>query len=42
MMSRFIIQHEITDPDMLVGFDSGGYNFNHELSKGDNWVFTRG
>jgi cytoplasmic iron level regulating protein YaaA (DUF328/UPF0246 family) len=42
MMSRFIIQNEITDPEMLVGFDSGGYNFNHELSKGDNWVFTRG
>ncbi len=42
MMSRFIIQNEITDPEMLVGFDSGGYNFNYELSKGDNWVFTRG
>ena len=42
MMSRFIIQNAITDPEMLVGFDSGGYNFNHELSKNDNWVFTRG
>lgn len=42
MMSRFIIQNEITDAEMLIGFDSGGYNFNHELSKGDNWVFTRG
>ncbi|MDO9257769.1 MAG: peroxide stress protein YaaA [Bacteroidales bacterium] len=42
MMSRFIIQNAITDPEMLVGFDSGGYNFNHELSKGDIWVFTRG
>jgi len=42
MMSRFIIQNAITDHEMLVGFDSGGYHFNHELSKGDNWVFTRG
>lgn len=42
MMSRFIIQNEITDFEMLVGFDSGGYHFNHGLSKGDNWVFTRG
>lgn len=42
MMSRFIIQNEITDYEMLVGFDAGGYHFNHELSKGDNWVFTRG
>lgn len=42
MMSRFIIQNAITDYEMLVGFDSGGYHFNHGLSKGDNWVFTRG
>ena len=42
MMSRYIIQNAITDFEMLVGFDSGGYHFNHELTKGDNWVFTRG
>jgi len=42
MMCRFIIQNKITDFEMLVGFDEGGYHFNHGLSKGDNWVFTRG
>jgi uncharacterized protein len=42
MMSRFIIQNAITDYEMLLGFDEGGYHFNHGLSKGDNWVFTRG
>jgi len=42
MMSRFIIQNSITDPEMIIGFDENGYNFNHGLSKGDNWVFTRG
>ncbi len=42
MMSRFIIQNSITDYEMLVGFDGGGYHFNHGLSKGDKWVFTRG
>jgi hypothetical protein len=42
MMSRFLIQNAITDYEMLVGFDSGGYHFNHGLSKGDKWVFTRG
>jgi cytoplasmic iron level regulating protein YaaA (DUF328/UPF0246 family) len=42
MMSRFIIQNSITDFEMLAGFDSGGYHLNHELTKGDNWVFTRG
>jgi cytoplasmic iron level regulating protein YaaA (DUF328/UPF0246 family) len=42
MMSRFIIQNSIADYEMLVGFDEVGYHFNHNLSKGDNWVFTRG
>lgn len=42
MMSRFIIENAITDFEMLVGLDAGGYHFNHGLSKGDNWVFTRG
>ncbi len=42
MMARFIIQHQITDHEMLVGFDEGGYNFNHGLSSDGNWVFTRG
>jgi uncharacterized protein len=42
MMSRFIVENAITDCDMLVGFDLAGYHFNHGLSKGDNWVFTRG
>jgi len=42
MMSRFIIENAITDFEMLVGFDAGGYHYNHSLSKGDNWVFTRG
>jgi uncharacterized protein len=42
MMSRFIIENAITDYELLVGFDTGGYHFNHDLSRGDNWVFTRG
>lgn len=42
MMSRFIISNSITDFEMLVGFDEGGYHFNHGLSSGDKWVFTRG
>lgn len=42
MMSRFIIHNAITDYEMLVGFDEGGYHFNHGLSRGDIWVFSRG
>jgi hypothetical protein len=42
MMTKFIINNKITDFEMIIGFDSGGYHFNHGLSKGDTWVFTRG
>jgi len=42
MMSRYIIQNAVSDYEMLMGFDDGGYHFNNDLSKGDNWVFTRG
>lgn len=41
LMSRFIIRNQITDPEELKAFDSEGYYFNNQLSKGDNWVFTR-
>lgn len=41
LMSRFIVQHNLTDPEELKAFDLDGYYFNNELSKGDNWVFTR-
>ncbi|MFA5326926.1 MAG: peroxide stress protein YaaA [Prolixibacteraceae bacterium] len=41
MMSRYIIQNKISDPEEIKGFDSEGYYFNNQLSKGDNWVFTR-
>jgi cytoplasmic iron level regulating protein YaaA (DUF328/UPF0246 family) len=41
LMSRFIIQNQITDPEEMKAFDLDGYYFNNQLSKGDNWVFTR-
>jgi uncharacterized protein len=41
MMSRFIIQNKIDNPDHLVAFNEEGYHHNHQLSKGDNLVFTR-
>ncbi len=40
MMSRYIIENKISDPEEIKGFDSEGYYFNNQLSKGDNWVFT--
>lgn len=41
LMSRFIIQNNITDPEDLKAFDLEGYYYNNELSNGKNWIFTR-
>jgi cytoplasmic iron level regulating protein YaaA (DUF328/UPF0246 family) len=41
LMSRFIIQHRIENPDDIKDFGAEGYAFNKKLSKGNNWVFTR-
>ena len=41
LMSRYILLNRLSDPDEIKSFDAEGYAFNAELSKGDNWVFTR-
>lgn len=41
LMSRFIIQNRIEDPEEIKAFDLGGYLFNHDLSTEKEWVFTR-
>jgi uncharacterized protein len=41
LMSRYIIDHQITDPQLLKQFDVEGYQFNNAASDGDQWVFTR-
>lgn len=41
LMSRFIIQNNISDTEEIKAFDLEGYYFNNGLSNGDNWVFTR-
>lgn len=41
LMSRFIILNNITDPEEMKAFDLEGYYFNNQLSKENNWVFTR-
>ena len=42
LMCRFIVQNNISNPEELKAFDLNGYYFNNQLSKGNNWVFTRG
>lgn len=41
MMVRFIVQNGLTDPEDLKAFDMDGYHFNNELSRGNEFVFTR-
>jgi cytoplasmic iron level regulating protein YaaA (DUF328/UPF0246 family) len=41
LMCRFIVENKITDPENLKAFDLDGYYYNNDLSKGNNWVFTR-
>ncbi len=41
LMTRFIIQNQLTNPEDLQAFDSEGYFYNHELSTKNAPVFTR-
>ncbi len=42
LMSRYIIENRVTDPEDIKGFDAAGYDYNEALSQGDQWVFSRG
>jgi cytoplasmic iron level regulating protein YaaA (DUF328/UPF0246 family) len=41
LMSRYIIDHEISDPEAIKDFNIEGYRYNDSLSSGNNWVFSR-
>ncbi len=41
LMSRYIIDNKITEPEAIKDFDREGYYFSPEQSKGDEWVFLR-
>ena len=41
LMARYIIQNKLTDVEQLKEFDLGGYQYNADLSKANDWVFTR-
>jgi cytoplasmic iron level regulating protein YaaA (DUF328/UPF0246 family) len=41
MMTRYIVQNRIEDPELLKGFDAEGYWFSPQLSSEDKLVFTR-
>lgn len=41
MMSAYIIQNRILNPEAIKTFDTGGYSFNQTMSTEFEWVFTR-
>ncbi len=41
LMTRFIIENKLEDPEMIKTFDVEGYRFNPDLSDDANWIFTR-
>ncbi len=41
MMSRFIVQHRISEPEGLKAFNTEGYNYNSGMSSEQKMVFTR-
>lgn len=41
LMTRYIIDHQINDPEAMKQFDYEGYRFSADMSKKDEWVFTR-
>lgn len=41
LMTRYIIDHQINEPEKMQNFDSDGYRFSAGRSRGDDWVFIR-
>nr|WP_086940336.1 peroxide stress protein YaaA [Thaumasiovibrio occultus] len=41
MMVRYIVDHRITDPERIKGFDVAGYQFCEAESSAKEWVFKR-
>ncbi|MGB0915528.1 MAG: peroxide stress protein YaaA [Crocinitomicaceae bacterium] len=40
-MARYIVDHNISNPEDIKMFDTDGYSFNANMSTEDDWVFTR-
>ncbi len=41
LMSRYMIDHQITEPEQIKAFDTDGYYFSEAESTADDWVFLR-
>lgn len=41
LCTRYIIDHQLTNPDDIKGFNTEGYYFSEEHSTDDSWLFIR-
>ena len=41
LMANYIIENKISKLEDLKNFNSAGYEYSEDLSKGNDWVFTR-
>ncbi len=41
LMSRYVIQHKLSEPEAIKGFDTAGYHFDPVVSDAHEWVFLR-
>ncbi|MBI0474809.1 peroxide stress protein YaaA [Sphingomonas sp. MA1305] len=41
MMASWMVEHRVTDPQAMQGFDSDGYAFDAAASDDDSWTFRR-
>ncbi|OKY26903.1 MULTISPECIES: peroxide stress protein YaaA [Thalassotalea] len=41
LMARYIIENKVDSLSSLKAFNAAGYQYNTDLSKGNDWVFTR-
>ena len=41
LMTRYIIDHRLQDPEAIKAFDTAGYYFSPEQSSDNKWIFLR-
>lgn len=41
MMAAYIIKNQLSEAEQIKGFNTAGYQYNEEMSEGQNWVFSR-
>ncbi|VAW56816.1 UPF0246 protein YaaA, partial [hydrothermal vent metagenome] len=41
LLSRYIIQNQLSDIEDIKSFNVDGYKFNSKVSEGNSWAFTR-